>query len=483
MLQLLLVRAGAHSTSSTHRTSECTRDNELDVHPCLMAAAFVPQHLPDRVFFLTGNLPEVRRLSQSMNLFMYDHDLTFVPNDEWASGTGWMPWASLPISLYSLVRIREPSSYSGSLGVVLAISSEFGDESLVVAVVPKIPYSTTSAALRESDRDTSSPQPGSSRKRQKVDYRVEHSEEAFSPATQRANVEPQRRISSKATGPKFQTRLFDLYQHMGCGSPIITHRGDTSLADFFSTPSCVEPSKSRFPPKDISVPDEFGQRTPTTFHIDPRKLLWAGKPTLPLHEFAGKFYWKGVLLVPIYCYASVDRAVISYSEEELILFVEAEVAPSVFGPLLSQLHWKKGDKIIEESYYKSTNHTSEAIVLKIDEVVTHQGVAWATPIQLVRRDGSQQTHTWLADAGFGDNIDVERQQPLPQDLRKKVGDGRQECSLATHRLYLAPGDYVKILAGQDQGVCGHVIVSNSSELSLLPKGSTNEVSLPLELDN
>ena len=103
MLQLLLVQAGAHSTSSTHRTSECTRDNELDVHPHLMAAAFVPQHLPDRVFFLTSNLPEVQCLSQSMNLFMYDHDLSFVPDDEWASGTGWMPWASLPIFLYSLV--------------------------------------------------------------------------------------------------------------------------------------------------------------------------------------------------------------------------------------------------------------------------------------------------------------------------------------------------------------------------------------------
>ena len=139
----------------------------------------------------------------------------------------------------------------------------------------------------------------------------------------------------------------------------------------------------------------------------------------------------------------------SYFEEELIPFVEAEVAPSVIRPLLSQLYWKRGDKIIEESYYESNNCTSEAIVFKIDEVMMHQGVVWATPIQLVRRDGQQLTHTWLEDMGLGNDIDLERRESLPQDLRKKVEDGRQECPLATHCLYLAPGDHVKILAGQD----------------------------------
>ena len=486
MLKLLLGLAGAHSTSSTHCASECSTDAELDVYPRLMATAFIPRHLPDRVFFLTSNLLVIRRLLQSTNLCMYDHDLTFVPDSEWVSGVGWMPWASLPMTLYSLVRIRQSGSYSGSLGIVLAVSPEFGNESLVVAVVPKLPHPTSSAVLRESDRDTSLSPPGSSRKRQKLDHRVEHSKEASSSAAQCANAEPQRQISSKAPGPKLQARLFDPDQHqkrMGGKSPIITHRGDTSLADFFSAPSAVEPSKPRFPPEEIVVPDEFGQRISTTFHIDSRKLLWAGKPTLPVHELDGKFYWKGLLLVPIYRYTSVDRAVPSYFEEELIPFVEAEVAPSVIRPLLSQLYWKRGDKIIEESYYEPNNCTSEAIVFKIDEVMMHQGVVWATPIQLVRRDGQQLTHTWLEDMGLGNDIDLERRESLPQDLRKKVEDGRQECPLATHCLYLAPGDHVKILAGQDRGVCGHVIVSTASEVSLLPKGFTKEVSLPSVLEN
>ena len=101
---------------------------------------------------------------------MYDHNLTFVPDSEWVSGVGWMPWASLPMTLYSLVRIHQSGSYSGSLGIVLAVSPEFGNESLVVAVVPKLPHPTSSAVLRESDRDTSLSPPGSSRKRQKLDH-------------------------------------------------------------------------------------------------------------------------------------------------------------------------------------------------------------------------------------------------------------------------------------------------------------------------
>ena len=86
MLKLLLGLAGAHSTSSNHCASECSTDAELDVYPRLMATAFIPRHLPDRVFFLTSNLLVIRRLLQSTNLCMYDHDLTFVPDSEWVSG-------------------------------------------------------------------------------------------------------------------------------------------------------------------------------------------------------------------------------------------------------------------------------------------------------------------------------------------------------------------------------------------------------------
>lgn len=479
MLQLLLDLARVDAESGV--------DSESQDQPLLVAAAFIPQHLPDRVFFLTSNLPGVRRLPQFTNFYMYDSDLTIVPDQEWASGTGWMPWASLPITLLSLVRIRPSGTYSGSLGIVMATSPEFGDESLVVAVVPKIPYPPTSTASLETDMDTPSPQSGPSRKRQKLGHQEER---AASLAIEHGNAEAPRRSVSKATASKPQARLFDLDHHlkyMGRKPPVITHGdrredgpsrdcvSDMSLADFFATP---QGSQSRFPSKEISIPNEYGQPVKTTCDLDCRKLLWAGKPTLPLYEFAGSFYWKGMLLMPIYRYASVDREVVSYSKQELVPFIEANISPSVFGPLLSQLHWKRGDNIIEASYYDSASQIYEAIVFKIDEVTIQQGIASATPFQLLRRDGLHQTRTWLADI----DIDAEPQQVLSRCLQSKISDGRQECPLATYRLYLSSGDYVRVVTGKDQGVCGHVIVSEASQVSVLPKGSTNPVSLPLLLD-
>ena len=115
--------------------------------------------------------------------------------------------------------------------------------------------------------------------------------------------------------------------------------------------------------------------------------------------------------MPIYCYVSVDHVVISYSKEELVPFIEAQLFPSIFGWLLSQLHWKKGDKVIEVSYYEPDHHMHEAIVFKVDEVMMQQGVVQATPIQLLKRDGLQQTHTWLSH-GNG----IEQQHVLSQTL-------------------------------------------------------------------
>lgn len=278
---------------------------------------------------------------------------------------------------------------------------------------------------------------------------------------------------------------------MGINPPVITHgvsSGDhlsnISLANFFATGGGIDTSEPRFPPEEISMPNKYGQligkdgkKMKATFCLDCRKLLWAGKPTLPLYEFAGNFYWRGLLLMPIYCYTSVDHAVISYSQEEIVLFIKAKNFPSIFGPPLLQLHWKRGDRIIE-----TTNQTHEVIMFQIDEIITQQGIVWVTPIQLLRRDGLQQTCTWLTDMVTGHDIDIGQQEVSSEALQRKIKDGHQECSLVTHHLYLAPGDYVRVLAGKDEGVCGHVIISEAFQLSVLPNGSTNPVSFPLLLD-
>ena len=147
MLQLLQDLTVGNAKSNVDTES---RDMEQETRPCLVAAALFK------------------------NFYMYDSDLTIVHKEEWASGTGWMPWVSPPIPLCSLVRIRQSGNYSGSLGIVIAMSPEFGNENLIVAVVPKIPYPPISA--QEMDMDTASPLSGPSCKCQKVGHRAADSE-------------------------------------------------------------------------------------------------------------------------------------------------------------------------------------------------------------------------------------------------------------------------------------------------------------------
>lgn len=458
------------------RRSTTNQEDRID----LISTAFMLQHLPKRVFFLTRDLPAIRRFLLTKNFHTYDRDITIVAKEEWTSGAGWMPWVSSPIKLRSVVRIRKSGGYSGSLGFVMATSTEFGNESLVVAVVPRIPYPTTTVFSRGQDSPPS--QEGPSRKRRKVDH---HDSGVHA--------------APKATTSRPPARLFDLVHHhmyMGFRPPLITHEapsevtavGDSpsmSLAKFFATPTTSE--KPRFPPMDLLVPNEHGQLVDgsgqklqkTTFAINCNELIWAGKPSLPVYEFKGDFFWKGLLLMPIYHYGLVDRAVISYSKEELLPFVEANIFPGIFGTLLSQLHWKRGDKIVEVSHHESADPTFQAIVFEINEILLEQGVVWATPIQLFAPD--QQNQSWLSEMGFGENIDVEQQQVLSQDLRQKINEGRQTCLLKTHRLHLTSGDNVKVLVGKYRGLRGQVIGIESSYLKVLLHGSLKPVSFALSL--
>ena len=123
--------------------------------------------------------------------------------------------------------------------------------------------------------------------------------------------------------------------------------------------------------------------------------------------------------MPIYCYASVDCVMISYSKEELVPFIKAQLFPSIFEWLLSQLHWKKGDKVVEVSYYEPDHHMHEAIVFKIDEVMMQQGIVRATPIQLIKKDGLQQTHAWLGHGSRATTCAVSNS--LKKDQRQESG--------------------------------------------------------------
>ena len=314
----------------------------------LISVAFIPRHLPTCIFFLPRNLSIIRHIVQTKNIFIYNTDLTIIPEREWASGMGWMPWASPPITLCSLIRIWQFGNYFGSLAIVIATFKEFSNKNLVVTIVLKIPYPTTTFS---PEQYSPSSQAGPSCKHWKVDH-------------QTTNVEEH--VTSKATA--LRPHLFNLVNHqmyMGLKPPVIAHGvlgeytagGENflniSLAEFFTKPA----PHLRFPSMDLLVPNKYRQLIDKnrqtlqkqTLHIDCDKLCWANKPTLPIYKFAGSFYWQGILLMLIYHYVLVDHTVVSYSKEELLPFIEANIFPNIFGPLLSQQHWKRGDKIIEVS--------------------------------------------------------------------------------------------------------------------------------------
>ena len=73
---------------NTNSKSERGSGTDQVDSPDLIALAFIARHLPTRIFFLTSDLPKIRQLFWIMNFPIYNSDITFVPDRDWASGTG-----------------------------------------------------------------------------------------------------------------------------------------------------------------------------------------------------------------------------------------------------------------------------------------------------------------------------------------------------------------------------------------------------------
>jgi len=74
---------------------------------------------------------------------------------------------------------------------------------------------------------------------------------------------------------------------------------------------------------------------------------WVESKTLPhesLHLFQGKLFYRGLLILPVYGYGSVERVAVPPANE-VIAFAESHIDPIVIDRLLSQLHWQSGDRV------------------------------------------------------------------------------------------------------------------------------------------
>ena len=68
--------------------------------------------------------------------------------------------------------------------------------------------------------------------------------------------------------------------------------------------------------------------------------------TPPVYCYRGHFYYLGMRILPFYQWSSLAVNHL-FQFNEILPFVEAHPAPNIFDLLLSQLHWKRGDKLAD----------------------------------------------------------------------------------------------------------------------------------------
>ena len=100
--------------------------------------------------------------------------------------------------------------------------------------------------------------------------------------------------------------------------------------------------------------------------------------TLPVYCYHGHLYYLGFHILPIFqCPLLAFNHL--FQVNEILPFVESCLAPSVFNPIISQMHWKKDNKLMD------VTQNAEYPFYCIHRVDMEEGVMVAHPI-LMRED-------------------------------------------------------------------------------------------------
>ena len=65
--------------------------------------------------------------------------------------------------------------------------------------------------------------------------------------------------------------------------------------------------------------------------------------TPPVYHYCSHFYYLGMQILPIYQWSSLTINH-QFQFDEVLPFIESHLAPDVFNPLFSQMHWKEGQQ-------------------------------------------------------------------------------------------------------------------------------------------
>lgn len=348
---------------------------------------------------------------------------TIVPLDEWTAFT------SAVLAAGSLVRIRAAGAYNDALGYVIAASTNPTNECALIAVVPKIKYPDIHGP-KKNGRYIIQP----SKKRAKIESRSNHP----------SLFDPNRLLIRK---PEDESRSL---------SKVHTVIHDDGFQRFFQT---------KFPSIDVKGVEYRLDLDDFSFRVRQREVDYVTNESNsryqamnmetrdkipPVYHYCGHLYYLGMRIIANFQRRSltVNR---TFQVDEVLPFVESRIAPDIFDPLISQMHWQRGDKILD------LVQTDEYPFFRIHKVDLEEGVVIA---HLVLSQADKEDADELRSAGVP--VDTTR---LPH-----------EYNLSAFRLRLVVGDHVRVIAGTHKNMCGTIIVSVTHEgyVRIIPYGGEND---------
>ena len=101
--------------------------------------------------------------------------------------------------------------------------------------------------------------------------------------------------------------------------------------------------------------------------------------TLPVYHYRGHLYYLGFRILPMFQCPSLAFNHL-FQVDEILPFVESRLAPGVFSPIISQMHWKKDNKLVDVA------QNAEYPFYCIHRVDMEEGVA-VTHLVLMQEDG------------------------------------------------------------------------------------------------
>ena len=172
---------------------------------------------------------------------------------------------------------------------------------------------------------------------------------------------------------------------------------------------------------------------------------------MPIQHYRGHFYYFGMRIVPIYQSMALTFNHI-LEPDKMLPSVEACIAPTFFDPLISQMHWKQHDKLVD--VMQQEWHRYPFYCIHIVDVV--RGTVVAHQVQSPEdKEDAMECHTdgLLVDSNC-----------LPY-----------KYVISNFWLRLVTSDHVRVIAGENKGQCGTVLFTEEYIADIVPYNSMPQV--------